>query len=60
MKKAAKFIEKELIDLDVNKESMAWKHTFINAIEAADSLTKDQLKRYIESQISYLPTSYFY
>ena len=57
---AKKFIELELADLAVPMNTVAWLDTYENAIEAAEILTKAELKQYIESRLRDLPDIYFY
>lgn len=57
---ADKFIRKELKDLDVPVNSLAFKNIYDNAIEAADILTKVELTKYIEDSIESLPRSFFW
>ena len=57
---AKKFIESELADLAVPMNTVAWLDTYENAIEAAEILTKAELRQYIESRLRDLPDIYFY
>jgi hypothetical protein len=57
---AKKFIEAELADLAVPMNTAAWIDTYENAIEAAEIMTKSELKQYIESRLRELPNMYFY
>lgn len=59
MKNAKAFIEKELKDLDVPKDSDAYRFLYENAIEAADIMSRKELKAYIEAQLELLPNSHF-
>jgi hypothetical protein len=56
---ADKFIKQELADLDVPTNCAAWIEVYENAIEAADMLTKSELKGYIEMRVLELPNIYF-
>lgn len=56
---ARKFIISELIDLDVPRTSYAWRYILDNATEAADIMTRAELREYIEGQVEILPPDYF-
>lgn len=53
------FVERELRDLDVPVNSRAWNQTFENATEAAEILSKKELKKYIEEYLELLPNAFF-
>jgi hypothetical protein len=57
--KGMAFIEKELMDLDVPKDSEAWKLAFDNAMEASEIMGMSELKKYIEDYIEMLPNNLF-
>lgn len=57
--KGMAFIEKELMDLDVPKDSEAWKLAFDNAMEASEIMGMAELKKYIEDYIEMLPNNLF-
>lgn len=59
MKNAAKFIEKELKDLDVPPKSEAYRLTHEQALVASEVLTKAELKKYIVEYLDLLPLRLF-
>jgi len=59
MKDAKTFIKKQLKDLNVPEDCRAYVLTFENAAEAADIMTKAELKKYIEDYINELPSNMF-
>lgn len=56
---AKKFIEAQLKDLDVPRDSEAYRYVYASAIEAAEIMTKRELKAYIEGVLETLPNSHF-
>ena len=59
-KSANKIIEKELKDLAVPLDSSAYKMIFETAIEAAEIMNVNELKKYIEEYASSIPDQYYY
>jgi hypothetical protein len=57
--KVMAFIEKELMDLDVPKDSEAWKIVFDSAMESSEIMGMSELKKYIEDYIEVLPNNLF-
>jgi len=57
--KITEFIDNEMRDLAIPKNSEAFRLIRENAIEAAAIMTRKELKRYIEEYSDLLPMDYF-
>lgn len=55
-----KFIVNELEQLDIPRDSRAYRIILDNALEAADVFTRKELKQYIQECFETLPNSLFY
>jgi hypothetical protein len=60
MKKAEKFIKKELSDLDIPENCDAYIAVYESAIVASTIMTKKELVEYIEGFLESLPNSFFH
>lgn len=52
---AISFIEKQLTDLDISKNSDCWNAVYSKAIEAADIMNKKELIKFIEELVEFMP-----
>ena len=55
MKNAKEFVKRELQNLDIEEGSWAWRDVYENAVEAADIMSKAQVRKLIEERIELLP-----
>lgn len=56
---ALKLIERELVDLDVPKNSRAWEYVIKSTVDGYDVLTKKELVKLVELKVNDLPSTWF-